>query len=127
VLRSLFRFGADPDSPLSPFGKESASIRGRSHQLFKSVIEGGREKVSPDLADALPFCLWLYHMGIVFFWLHDASQDQRKTARLIGLTSGLLIDFILLTSMPILKPFRVELLKLIQEFRLDAAPPVEAI
>jgi len=119
VLRSLFKFGADPTSPLSPFGFESAGIRHGAQELFRSVVAGSQEKVSDDIGDALPYCLWLYSMGIVFFWLHDSSSEQTKTTRLIALTSDLIVSFILLTSVPILKPFRLTLLKLINEFRLD--------
>ncbi len=120
VLRSLFRFGADPDSPLSPFGADSIEIRQKAQLLFDSVIVGSQEKVPSDLRDALPYCLWLYHMGIIFFWLHDSSTDQQKTKRFIELSSELIVTFILLMSVAILKPVRSTLLKLINEFRLDA-------
>jgi AcrR family transcriptional regulator len=119
VLRSLFRFGADPTSPLSPFGEKSASIRHDAQDLFRDVISGSREDVPKDIKDALPYCLWLYGMGIVLFWLHDLSAEQTKTTRLIELTSDLIVNFILLSSLPILKPFRSTLLKLIDEFRVD--------
>lgn len=122
VLRTLFKFGADPTSPLSPFGQESADIRAGSQQLFSDVVTGSQAKVPADIEDALPYCLWLYGMGIVLFWLHDSSEEQTKTARLIDLTSDLIVSFTLLCSLPLLKPFRRTLLKLIDEFRLDKSP-----
>ena len=121
VLHSLFRFGADPTSPLSPFAPESAGIREGAKGLFQNVVAGSQEKISTDIGDALPYCLWLYHMGIVFFWLHDSSTGQNKTTKLIDLTSDLIVSFILLNSLPLFKPFRRTLLKLIEEFRLDNA------
>lgn len=117
VLHSLFRFGADPTSPLSPFGSEPAEIRQGAQEIYRSVVVGSKEKMPEDIKDALPYCLWLYGIGIIFFWLHDSSAKQAKTARLIDLTSELIVSFILLTSLPLLKPFRLTLLKLINEFR----------
>jgi AcrR family transcriptional regulator len=121
VLRSLFRFGADPASPLNPFGPQSAEIRQGAQELFRNVVENSKEQVPADIKGALPYCLWLYSMGVILFWLHDTSAEQRKTKRLVELTSDLILSFILLTSMPMLKPFRLTLLKLIDEFRLDDA------
>ena len=119
VLNSLFKFGADPKSPLSPFASETLGIRESAQMLFRNVVAGSQEKISADIGDALPYCLWLYHMGVVFFWLHDSSAGQRKTTKLIDLTSELIVSLILLSSMPIFKPFRRTLLKLIEEFRPD--------
>jgi len=119
VLNSLFRFGADPTSPLSPFGPESADIRQGAQNLFRNVVAGSQETLPADISDALPYCLWLYTMAIIFYWLHDASAEQAKTARLIDLTSDLVVSFILLTALPLLKPLRQTLLKLINEFRPD--------
>ncbi len=121
VLLSLFKFGADPTSPLSPFGAESAEIRLGAQALFSEVVSGSREKVPADLSAVLPYCLWLYSMGTIFYWLHDSSDEQQKTTRLIELTSDLVVSLILFSSLPPLKPFRTTLLKLLDEFRLDDA------
>lgn len=119
VLQSLFKFGADPTSPLSPFGAESSALRSGAQALFSEVVSGSREKIPADLRAVLPYCLWLYSMGTIFYWLHDSSPEQRKTTRLIELTSDLIVSLILFSSLPPLKPFRNTLLKLLDEFRLD--------
>jgi AcrR family transcriptional regulator len=122
ALHAIFKFGADPTSPLSPFGAESARIRKGAQELFATVVADSQEKLPTDIKDALPYCLWLYSMGIIFFWLHDTSEGEKKTARLIDLTSDLIVSFILLTALPMLKPFRQSALKVIDEFRLDKTP-----
>lgn len=122
VLRSLFRFAGDPDSPLNPFGSESAPIRNGAENIFRDVIDESKEKTSAEMAAVLPFCLWLYQMGILFFWLHDKSEGQEKTTKLVGKTTGLIVDFVLLLSLPLLKPFRTEFLKVVQELKLNLLP-----
>ena len=119
ILRSLFKFGADPDSPLSPFGLQSKEIRQGAQQIYRKVTDGSKEKLPDDIKDALPYCLWLYSMSIIGFWLHDTSINQTKTTRLIELTSDLIANAVLLMSLPLLKPLRSTVLKLIAEFRLD--------
>ena len=30
----------------------------------------------------MPYLLWLYHMGVILFWIHDSSPKHRRTYRL---------------------------------------------
>jgi Tetracyclin repressor-like, C-terminal domain len=51
------------------------------------VLKGTRARLPGDLAEELPTLLWLYHMGIVLFWIHDSSPKQIKTWRLMEQTT----------------------------------------
>jgi AcrR family transcriptional regulator len=82
----LFKTAAHPRSPLNPFSDESDPVRQASIQLFARVIEGTKARIPKDLRDELPYLLWLYHMGIVLFWIHDPSPKHRRTYRLINHT-----------------------------------------
>lgn len=74
----LFRTAADPRNPINPFSKESEPLRQRATALFAEVLEGSDVKVSNRRLKAeLPNLLWLYHMGIVVFWIHDDSPVVR--------------------------------------------------
>ena len=65
----------------------------------------------------LPYMLWLYHMGIVLFWIHDTSAKQARTYRLIDRTVDLIDKLISLASNPLMRPVRKRALKLLSELR----------
>jgi len=71
----LFRSAADPASPLNPFSAESQpALRHEATEIFRKVVEGSRGRIAPELAPSCRSLLWLYHMGIVLFWIHDMSK-----------------------------------------------------
>jgi AcrR family transcriptional regulator len=80
----FFKNAADPASPLSPFSHQSAPARQASTDLFRRAVEGSDLKVSPALREELPDLLWLLHMGVVLFWVHDDSEGQRRTRTLVA-------------------------------------------
>ena len=59
-------------------------------------------------------------MGVILFWIHDASKNQVRTYRLIDQTVDLLDKLITLASNPLMRPVRKRALRLIEELR-DAA------
>jgi hypothetical protein len=65
----------------------------------------------------LPYLLWLYHMGIILFWIHDSSTRRARTLRLIDQTVDLLDKLISLASNPLMRPVRKRALKLVAELR----------
>jgi len=113
----LFRTAADPESPLNPFSAGSAPTREQSIVMFEQVVEGATSKVPKDLKAELPYLLWLYHMGILLFWIHDASPGRRRTYRLIDRTTDIVVKLIKLASNPLMRPLRKSALKLIVELR----------
>ncbi len=110
---TLFKSAADPQSPLNPFSKESEPVRVESISLFAEVIDGSNVKVPSDLKAELPSLLWLYHMGIVLFWIHDDSPGQARTRRLMELTAELVVKLIRLASSPLMRPLRKTTLRLL--------------
>ncbi|HKA22033.1 MAG TPA: TetR family transcriptional regulator [Blastocatellia bacterium] len=123
----LFKTAADPQSPLNPFSDESNPVRQQSIALFAKVVEGSNAKVPKELLAELPFMLWLYHMGLTLFWIHDASPKRSRTFRLVNRTVDILVRLIGLASNPLMKPLRKSAIRLIEELREDvAAVPGEA-
>ena len=120
----LFKTAAHPRSPLNPFSDESDPVREASIQLFAKVIEGTKARIPKDLAAELPYLLWVYHMGIVLFWIHDQSPKHRRTYRLINRTVDLVDRLIHLASNPFMRPLRKQALKLLDELR-DAAESMD--
>src|SRR5579883_704679 len=69
----LFRSGADPASPLSPFSEASRPIRETAIAVFERLVRESNERIPEDLKTELPYLLWLYQMGIILFWIYDKS------------------------------------------------------
>ena len=114
---ALFKTAADPHSPLNPFADDSAPVRRDSIRLFEELVKTSKGRVPNDLRAELPYLLWLYHMGIILFWIHDSSPKQKRTYRLIDLTVDLLDKLIALASNPLMSPVRKKALRLVAELR----------
>jgi AcrR family transcriptional regulator len=117
----LFRTAANPHSPLNPFSSESEAVRRESIEWFAEVLKGTKTKIPADLARELPTLLWLYHMGIVLFWIHDRSAKQVKTWRLMEHTVEIITRMISMASLPLMYPLRKSTLQLVAALRDDAA------
>ncbi|MEO7270071.1 MAG: TetR family transcriptional regulator [Knoellia sp.] len=80
---AFFRVAAEPTSPLSPFSAESRPAREAAIALQARVVEDSSATIPRALRDDLPELLWLLQMGVVLFWVHDRSEEQRRTRTLI--------------------------------------------
>ena len=123
----LFRTAADPRNTLNPFSEESRPLRERSTELFAEVLEGSNLKISHKALKAeLPNLLWMYHMGIVLFWIHDDSPGSIRTYRLIDRTVVLVVRLISLARLPLLRPLVRTVLGLLEDLRKDSEGPGSA-
>jgi AcrR family transcriptional regulator len=113
-LGALLRHAADPHHPLSPFSEETRAIREADIASFARALEEGEVRVPKDLAAHLPGLLWLYQMGLIFFWLADRSPGQVRTARLTGRSLHLLVNLLKLAGLPLMRPLRRTVLELIE-------------
>jgi AcrR family transcriptional regulator len=113
----LFKTAADPQSPLNPFSPESEPARRASIELFADVVSGAKAKIPPDLGAELPALLWLYHMGVVLFWIHDDSSGQHRTRRLMEHTVEIVVRLIQLASLSPMRPLRKSVLKMLADLR----------
>src|SRR5438270_2166177 len=113
----LFKTAADPHSPLNPFADDSAPVRRDSIRLFEELVRDTKARIPAELRAELPYLLWLYHMGIILFWIHDSSPKRARTLRLIDQTVDLLDKLISLASNPLMRPVRKRALKLVAELR----------
>ena len=117
----LFKTAAHPRSALNPFAPGSDPVRNASIAAFKELVEDSKERIPKDLKEELPYLLWLYHMGVILYWIHDMSKQQVRTYRLIDMTVDLLDRLISLASNPLMRPLRKKALRLIQELKETAA------
>jgi AcrR family transcriptional regulator len=117
-LRALFRYGGDPDHPLSWFGKATREQRQLSTNVFAEVIE--KERLPDDVRDAAPTILWALHMGILLYFLYDASPQQRRTRRLIDASTDFVVYARRIVTSPFLRPVRRRVLDILRDAGLLA-------
>lgn len=113
----FFRNAADPRSPLSPFSERSAPAREASTALFRRAVEGSDLKVAPALRKELPELLWLLHMGVVLFWVHDDSEGQRRTRTLVAGVVPLVDRAVRLTRLPLVRGLVDDALGVVRQLR----------
>lgn len=118
VSGAMFATAADPESPLHPFSAESRAVREQSTALFARVVEGSRTRIHADLRARLPELLWVWHMGVVMFWVHDRSAGRAKTRRLVERSIALIARLVSLASNPFLRPLRKMAIDLLDDLTL---------
>lgn len=77
LLTALLRAGIDPRDRLSPFGEETTTVRDDNIGWYARAIEGSDVAIPKDLAPELPRLLWLYHMGLIYYWIR---WDHRRSS-----------------------------------------------
>ena len=113
---TFFKNAADPTSPLSPFSPESADARAASTAIFRDVVEGSDLKVASSLRPRLPELLWLLHMGVVLFWVHDRSPRQERTRTLVAGAVPLVDKLGRLSRVPVVRGVVNDVVALLDSF-----------
>ncbi len=68
--------------------------------------------MADDLKGALPRLLWMYQMGLILYWIYDRSEGQLRTALLIDKSLRVVVKLIQLSSLPLMRPLRRQVLEL---------------
>ena len=110
----LFRSAADPSSPLHPLSEESEPVRALATSLFEETVSGSTARIPDDLRAELPRMLWLYHMGVILFWIHDNSPGRKRSRMLVDGTVEIIARLISLAGNPLMRPLRKRTLALIR-------------
>jgi AcrR family transcriptional regulator len=114
VAGSIFSTVANPSSPLNPFGPVAKPLRDEVVALYAEVVRGSDARVPADIADMLPLALWLYQMGILYFWIFDRSAGRLRTLEVIDETTDLIVRLIGLANLPVLRGSRKRILGLMR-------------
>jgi AcrR family transcriptional regulator len=114
VAASIFATVADPASPLNAFGAEAAALREAVIGLYAEVVVGADAAVQEDVASELPRLLWLYQMGVLYFWMLDRSPGRLRTLEVIDETTDLIVRLLALANLPPLRRSRRRLLALVR-------------
>ena len=111
---AIFSTVANPTSPLNPFGRESKALRDEVIELYAEVIKGSDARLPDDITAELPTLLWLYQMGILYFWIFDRSPGRLRTLEVIDQTTDLMVKLLGLANLPILRGSRKKILSLVR-------------
>jgi AcrR family transcriptional regulator len=95
---------SDPQHPLSPFSARTAAIREQDLALFVRAVEDSAVKLPKRIRPYFPRLLWLYQMGLLLFWVYDASPEQRRTGLLFEKTLQMILLTLRFANLPILLP-----------------------
>jgi AcrR family transcriptional regulator len=111
---AIFSTVANPVSPLNPFGKESRVLRDEVIGLYAEVVRGSDARIPADIMSELPTLLWLYQMGILYFWIFDRSIGRLRMLEVIDETTDLIVRLLGLANLPVLRGSRKRVLRLIR-------------
>lgn len=114
---TFFKTAAEPTSPLSPFSAESSPSRDAMIAFFAEVLTGSDAKVDAELGRDLPELLWLGFMGVILYWVHDRSPEQRRTHLLIDRSVPLADRLVGLSRLRVLRPVTRDVVDLIRSVR----------
>src|SRR5229473_2659992 len=114
VAGSIFSTVANPSSPLNPFGATAKPLRDEVVALYAEVVAGSDARIPADIAEMLPLMLWLYQMGILYFWIFDRSPGRLRTLEVIDETTDLIVRLIALANLPVLRGSRKRILGMIK-------------
>jgi AcrR family transcriptional regulator len=114
LLTALLKAGVDPRDPLSPFGEETREVREENIAWYARALEDSDVHPPADLAPHVPRLLWLYHMGLIYFWITDDSPGQQRTHRLLDATVDLVVQLLKASSLPFMGPLRKRAIKVIR-------------
>jgi AcrR family transcriptional regulator len=113
----FFAVAAQPGNPLSPFSAEAGPARAAAVDLYREVLAGARVDPDPELARELPELLWLQHLGIVLFWVHDRSDGAARTRMLVERTVRIVARLVRLSRLPVLRPLGRQVVDLVRLLR----------
>ena len=114
VLRALLKNGADPEQPVSPFSSETKEIREIDIAWFQQILDDSGVRIPKDLQPHMPEILWLFQMGIIFFWVTDDSSGQARTQRLLKLAVRIVARLVRLSGLPFMRPVRKTVVELVE-------------
>jgi len=121
LLGVVFRYSGEPQHPLSCLGEATREIRRRSISVFQQAA--AVERLPKELEQLLPVALWALQMGLLVLFLYDDSPGQQRTKKTADGALELTLKLLAVAKLPILKPIRTRLLKLLRDSELVPQSP----
>lgn len=100
MLKILRRYALETDHLASPFHRSHRAIREASVDLFEEILVRSCDPIPPQLGREVAQALWLFHLGILGYWISDDSTQQQRTHSLLDATSSAMGPLVRLLSAP---------------------------
>lgn len=84
LVTVILKEAVDPESKLSPLSNATTSVRSSVLRLFEEMIVLNKGLQNPDIQQEAK-TLWLVHLLIMVYWLHDKSIDYNATNKVLDL------------------------------------------
>ena len=104
---------------LSPFSKETTEVREEAIQIIRDALETSNLNLKNEVSLHLPELLWLYQLGIIYYWISDTSKSHNNTETLINESLDLVFKLVKMSKLPFFKTILGSIFKII---RLVKAP-----
>jgi AcrR family transcriptional regulator len=114
LLAALFTSLGNASHPLSLFGKRNAKLRARSIRQFTDVLPASL--LDHELRTLVGQGLWLGHLALLLFFIHDRSPRQARTRDLAETLIELVVAVVPLLALPVAAPMRERLATLTAGF-----------
>lgn len=101
LLGQLGAAAVTPGNTLSAFAPETREIRERSIALFDQAL--GDLDLGPHRRTAA-VALWVAHLGVMLYLVHDKSEGQAATETLVRRTATQLTPLLMLANTPFAEP-----------------------
>ena len=125
LLGALFRFAGEQDHPLSVFSEGTRAQRDSSIATFALALETARMPVA--LRPIAARALWLGHLGLILYFIHDRSEGQTRTRRLAERGAEIIGTALRLTSLPGAGLLLAPVLRAVTEAGLVSAPSTKEV
>lgn len=123
-LGALFRYTGEPGHPLSVFGKGTEAQRKQSVEIFREAL-GGSE-LAEEWKELLPWGLWLAHLAMILYFIHDESEGQANTHKLVDRFVEMLVGLGEFADSALVRPFLKPLQGKMMEMLREAAGTKQA-
>ena len=110
----LAKHAADPNHPLSPFSKETTEVREEAIQIIRDALETSNLNLKNEVSLHLPELLWLYQLGITYYWISDTSKSHKNTETLINESLDLVFKLVKMSKLPFFKTILGSMFKIIR-------------
>ena len=99
AITAIFREAVDPASSLSPLGQKASELREANLAALQDLLRAGGIKDDEE-CNRLSRLVWILHLGVMYYWLHDRSEGSRNTQSLIDKLADLSALLPLLKMVP---------------------------
>jgi len=99
AMIAIFREAIDPNSTLSPLSGEAAEVREANLRVLKDLLRASGVDEEENL-ERLSRLIWILHLVVILYWLHDRSEDLGNTQQLVDKVAELSSFLPLLKMVP---------------------------